>query len=253
MAGEDQERFDSASPEESEPRPEFAAELKARLEQELQQPTKPPQVPFLPGSASGRAQGVTPRPKRRPNISRRALLAGGAAVAASLIAGVGIGAGIEKVQEEEGSSAGTAGAPGWSSALVNEGQGTWHFVTTLADLKDQAVRFATDTIIGYVIRNDGDDPGDPAPVVAVSAACTHMGCIVQWHDSDRKFHCPCHGGLFTEYGKTDTGSPIRYLRPLPRLRTRVEEAGKVFVEVPRARQPQNSPRSPKTGSWTENE
>jgi nitrite reductase/ring-hydroxylating ferredoxin subunit len=171
------------------------------------------------------------------------LLTGGAAAAASLVAGAAIGAGIEKIQEI--SSVGTAGATDWSSTLVNEGQGTWHFVTTLADLKDQAVRFVTDTIIGYVIRNDGDDPGDPAPVVAVSAACTHMGCIVQWQDSDRKFHCPCHGGLFTEYGKTDTGSPIRYLKPLPRLKTRVDEAGKVFVEVPKSAQ------SPKVTSWSE--
>jgi Rieske Fe-S protein len=245
--------FRSAVPEESEPRPEFAAELKARLEQELHQPTKPPRFPFLAGSASGRSQRPTRRPERRLNISRRALLAGGAAAAASLVAGASIGAGIEEVQEEEGSNAGTAGATGWSSTLVNEGQGTWHFVTTLADLKDQAVRFVTDTIIGYVIRNDGDDPGDPAPVVAVSAACTHMGCIVQWQDSDRKFHCPCHGGLFTEYGKTDTRSPLRYLKPLPRLKTRVDEAGKVFVEVPQTRQLQNLPRPPKTGSWTENE
>ena len=237
--------FRSASPEESEPRPEFAAELKERLEQELQEPTKPPSFPFLPGSASRRPQRATRRPERRLNISRRALLAGSAAAAASLVAGASIGAGIEEVQEEEGSKAGTPGVTGWSSTLVNEGQGTWHFVTSLADLKDQALRFATDTIIGYVIRNDGDDPGDPAPVVAVSAACTHMGCIVQWQDSDRKFHCPCHGGLFTEYGKTDTGAPLRYLKPLPRLKTHVDEAGRVFVEVP------ESQRSPKVTSWVE--
>jgi len=107
------------------------------------------------------------------------------------------------------------------------------------------LHFATDTIIGYVIGNDGGD-GDPAPVIAVSAACTHMGCIVQWQNSDRKFHCPCHGGLFTEYGKVDkSAAPIHYLTPLPRLKTRVDEAGKVFVEVPTPLQ------SLKVTSWTE--
>src|SRR5437899_9051268 len=36
--------FRSATPEASEPRPEFAAELQARLEQELQQLQQPPQA-----------------------------------------------------------------------------------------------------------------------------------------------------------------------------------------------------------------
>ena len=112
---------------------------------------------------------------------------------------------------------------------------TWHLVTSLVDLGDKAVRFATDTVVGYVIRDDGDlgssDP-DKGKIVAMSASCTHMGCIVQWQDSDRKYHCPCHGGLFTEYGQVDAGAaPIRYLRPLPRLKTKVVD-GNVWVEVP---------------------
>jgi Rieske Fe-S protein len=56
---------------------------------------------------------------------------------------------------------------------------------------------------------------------------------VQWQNSDRKYHCPCHGGIFTEYGKTNnTISPVRYSGPLPRLETRVDAAGNVFVRVP---------------------
>jgi Rieske Fe-S protein len=61
-----------------------------------------------------------------------------------------------------------------------------------------------------------------------------MGCIVQWNNSDRLFHCPCHGGLFTEYGKPANGSGrLRYLSALPRLNVKVEN-GKVYVEVPRS-------------------
>ena len=63
--------FRSASPEEAEPRPEFAAELQARLEQELQQPAKPQPFPFL-----------SKKPQKKPRLSRRALLTGGAAAAA---------------------------------------------------------------------------------------------------------------------------------------------------------------------------
>src|SRR5260370_37355369 len=93
-----------------------------------------------------------------------------------------------------------------------------------AELGDKAVRFATDAIVGYVIRNDGDGKaGTNEPVVAVSAACTHMGCIVQWQDSNHTLHFPCHGGPFTQYGMIDQPSLLLYLTPLPRLATQVLE------------------------------
>ena len=56
--------FRSASTEEGQPRPEFAAELQARLEQELQQPAKPRLFPFLSREPS------TPRKKRLTVSSR---------------------------------------------------------------------------------------------------------------------------------------------------------------------------------------
>ncbi len=211
--------FRSASPDEATPRPEFAAELQARLEQEVQQP-KTRHLPFS-----------SKKPQMKLRVSRRALLAGGAAVAASLAAG----AGIERVVEQAtAGSPGKAGQAAWTTPIVpSDVPSTWLFVTTLAELGDKAVRFATDAIVGYVVRNDGDsgEPAQEGPVVAMSAACTHMGCIVQWQDSDKKFQCPCHGGLFTEYGKIDKSSPLRYLAPLPRLETKVEN-GNVFVKVP---------------------
>ncbi|HYX49585.1 MAG TPA: Rieske 2Fe-2S domain-containing protein, partial [Ktedonobacteraceae bacterium] len=112
---------------------------------------------------------------------------------------------------------------------------TWLFVTTLAELGDSAIRFATDSIVGYIIRNDGDNGESlkEGPVIAISGACTHMGCIVQWQDSDRKYHCPCHGGLFTEYGKPDKSSPLLYLNSLPRLNVKIEN-DKIYVRVPGA-------------------
>jgi Rieske Fe-S protein len=111
----------------------------------------------------------------------------------------------------------------------------WFPVATLAELGENAVRFTTNSIIGYVIRNDGDsgESVKDVPIIAVSAACTHMGCIVQWQDADRKYHCPCHGGLFTEYGKPDNSSSVRYLTALPRLETKIEN-DKVYVRVPGA-------------------
>ncbi|HET7639047.1 MAG TPA: Rieske 2Fe-2S domain-containing protein [Ktedonobacteraceae bacterium] len=216
--------FRSASPDEVTPRPEFAAELQTRLEQEIQQPPKIRHLPF-----------ISRKPQREPRVSRRALLAGGAAaVAASLT----LGAGIEHMVEQatNGGQAPGTGQTGsaWSTPIVpRDIASTWLFVTTLAELGDNAIRFAADSLIGYVIRNDGDggESVKDVPVIAVSAACTHMGCIVQWQDSDRKYHCPCHGGLFSEYGKPDNSTRVRYLTALPRLDTKIEN-DRVYVRVP---------------------
>jgi len=233
--------FRSASPEEAEPRPEFAAELQARLEQELahlQQPTKPQyRFPFL---------HKKPKLEKKPGVSRRALLAGGAAAAASLLVGAGVGAGVEHATE-------TKQGTDWNTDLVPTYiPTTWHFVTTLAALGSNAGPFTANGIVGYVIRDDDDggtsdassnkstnildaatvDPGN-VKLVAISAACTHMGCIVQWQSADRKYHCPCHGGRFTEYGKTDNGAGrLQYLADLPRLHTMIDNDGNIFVQVP---------------------
>ncbi len=222
--------FRSASPESGEPRPEFAAELQTRLEQELQQRPKVAPRALKPEKAQ----------KKGLQVSRRALLTGGAAVAASLAAG----AGINHVVEQARATPNQSSDPYAGRIIASNVPTTWHLVTALADLGDKAVRFASDTIVGYIIRDDGDD-GDPdkGKIIAISAACTHMGCIVQWHDADRKYHCPCHGGLFTEYGHVDAGAaPIRYLRSLPRLNTKVV-SGNVYVEVPVGQ------GSPSTKTW----
>ncbi|HZS77163.1 MAG TPA: Rieske 2Fe-2S domain-containing protein [Ktedonobacteraceae bacterium] len=207
--------FRSASPEEATPRPEFVADLQARLEQELQQPSK---------------KRIWPFGTKRPRVSRRALLAGGAAAAAASLA---IGAGIDHIVEE---SKQPVAANSWAEPLVPaNAPAVWHDVNiTVAQLGDQAVRFETSSLVGYLIRDDGDG-GDPdkGKIIAMSAACTHMGCIVQWNSSDRRYHCPCHGGVFTEYGKADNNAGyIRYLQPLPRLETRVDSDGKIYVRVP---------------------
>src|SRR5207248_8894810 len=143
--------FRSASPEGAEPRPEFAAELQARLEQELaqaQQQAKPQhRFPFL---------HKKPKLEKRTGVSRRALLAGGAAAAASLVIGAGIGAGVEQATKPE-----QVANNQWNPPLVpNDIPTTWHFVTTLAALGRNAVSFTANGIVGYVIFDDGDDGND---------------------------------------------------------------------------------------------
>jgi len=61
--------------------------------------------------------------------------------------------------------------------------------------------------------------------VALSPVCTHLGCGVSWDTNQRKFFCPCHGGVYDGDGKVLAGPPPR---PLDRLVVKVED-GKLFV------------------------
>ncbi len=40
---------------------------------------------------------------------------------------------------------------------------------------------------------------------AASAVCTHLGCTVNYFQTDGKFHCPCHGSIFASDGKVQHG------------------------------------------------
>ncbi len=211
----------AASAEEDQPRRAFAAALQARLQQELRHGSKTPRAPFLARKPSETTRTM------RPTVSRRALVRNGATAAASLVVGVGLGAAIERqARPVVGPEATTSRS---SPPLVLSGEGSWVAVAKMDDLGENALRFATATIVGYVIRSDGRTGENPG-VIAVSAACTHMGCIVQWHQADRKYHCPCHGGLFTRYGQPDATWP--HLPALPRLETRItRRATDEFIEV----------------------
>jgi len=60
-----------------------------------------------------------------------------------------------------------------------------------------------------VSRNDAGTPR------AVSAVCTHMGCIVRWNGAERSWDCPCHGSRFDAAGRVLDGPASRNLEPRP--------------------------------------
>ncbi len=73
--------------------------------------------------------------------------------------------------------------------------------------------------------------GSPAVIIqtkagftALSAVCTHLGCIVKWLEDKGEFQCPCHAGRFDTTGKVLSGPPPN---PLPQIA--VAESGAKIV------------------------
>ena len=50
-------------------------------------------------------------------------------------------------------------------------------------------------------------------VHALSARCTHLGCIVAWNDAEGSWDCPCHGSRFDVDGRVLNGPAVKDLEP----------------------------------------
>jgi cytochrome b6-f complex iron-sulfur subunit len=55
----------------------------------------------------------------------------------------------------------------------------------------------------------------PGRIVAFSAVCTHLGCVIQWQANKGEFLCPCHAGRFGIDGKVLGGPPPKPLKEFP--------------------------------------
>lgn len=148
-------------------------------------------------------------PRRSRGLSRRALLQVSGASAAAMVAGVLVDRALTAEK-----------APPPNNLVADRGR--WLAVVSTAALQPgQAVRFSSGAVEGFVLNDSGT-------VRAMSAVCTHMGCILKFNQGQQRLDCPCHGASFNL-----DGSPMSrdYLSSLPQLRSRVQD-GHIEVEVP---------------------
>lgn len=62
---------------------------------------------------------------------------------------------------------------------------------------------------------------------ALSAVCTHLGCITNWKSDDGIIACPCHGSRFDKEGRKIAG-PAPH--PLQRFSIVLDEQGQLVVD-----------------------
>jgi cytochrome b6-f complex iron-sulfur subunit len=124
-------------------------------------------------------------------------------VLGSLAAGLIAGIGLDRLTSKQPSA-----EEEWKSwKLVGRG-GQWQEVAALDQLPPgSALRFQAGPIQGYVVNQ-------ACKIYALSAVCTHMGCLLEWEPEEGEFYCPCHGAAFRADGQMVPGS---YKLSLPSL------------------------------------
>ena len=62
---------------------------------------------------------------------------------------------------------------------------------------------------------------------ALSAVCTHLGCITNWKPEEGLIACPCHGSKFNTEGTKIAGPAPR---SLPRFSITLDDQGQLVVD-----------------------
>jgi cytochrome b6-f complex iron-sulfur subunit len=73
----------------------------------------------------------------------------------------------------------------------------------------------------YIVRT-------AAGFFAMSAVCTHLGCITQWHPEADLIECPCHGSHYEKNGTVVHGPAPR---ALPHYSLRLMPDGTLLVDT----------------------
>jgi len=150
-------------------------------------------------------------PPAQGSVTRRALLRTAGLAAAAGVAGAVIDRTI------------VSQPPGQQATLMPE-HGTWRAVAALADVSaGQSVRFSSGPVEGVVVNDGGT-------IKAVSAVCTHQGCLLLLDAAAHRLRCPCHPTVFSLTGQLISYSLARPPANLPALHARLRD-GQIEVLV----------------------
>jgi cytochrome b6-f complex iron-sulfur subunit len=147
-------------------------------------------------------QSVAESPTAKPGVSRRDFFN---EIAGCALAVAGIGAAVVTVQ--------------YSSPNVLFEPPTTFRIGTPDDYPVNSVTYIQDRQV-YIVRS-------AEGFSAISAVCTHLGCITQWKAELNQIACPCHGSKFERNGSVIAGPAPR---PLPHLAIRLAADGTLVVD-----------------------
>lgn len=63
--------------------------------------------------------------------------------------------------------------------------------------------------------------------VAMSAVCTHLGCMTRYEEANKRLVCPCHGSVFSTSGVVSEGPAPK---PLQRMHLELKD-GQLIVDT----------------------
>ena len=76
-------------------------------------------------------------------------------------------------------------------------------------------------VVSHGLEQVAVSRGEDGELRALSARCTHLGCIVNWATAERTWDCPCHGSRFADDGEVVQGPATR---PLERVELPADKA-----------------------------
>jgi cytochrome b6-f complex iron-sulfur subunit len=110
-----------------------------------------------------------------------------------------------------------------SGELVPNGA-DWRPVAALSELPPGTSRRFSSGSVEVVIVNDG------GAIRALSAICTHLGCVLKADEARSRLDCPCHRTTFSWSGQVISHSLSSAPPSLPAIRSRVRD-GQIEVYV----------------------